>query len=155
MIVIGIVGGIGSGKSLVARAMQELGGYLIQADQLGHAALEQPDVKSQLVARWGDSVLDDQETADRKQIGRRKIGDHQTDKDHDQWSEPYIDLKVRQKPRRRVNKSLRHPADLKTKTPDLAKRIRVGVIKYQPQDHKRQKGEEQAPAHKPNDRIYS
>ena len=56
---IGIVGGIGSGKSAVADAMRQLGGHLIAADQLGHEALRQPDIKAQLVERWGTRILDD------------------------------------------------------------------------------------------------
>ncbi len=68
--IIGIVGGIGSGKSLVADAMRELGGHLINADQLGHEALVQPDIKAKLVECWGNAILDDRGHADRKKIGR-------------------------------------------------------------------------------------
>lgn len=68
--IIGIVGGIGSGKSLVAEAMQALGGHLIVADHLGHEALEQPDIKAMLVARWGTAILDPDGKASRKAIGR-------------------------------------------------------------------------------------
>jgi len=66
---IGIVGGIGSGKSLVANAMQQLGGHLINADRLGHEALEQPDTQARLIERWGPSILKDGKP-DRRQIGR-------------------------------------------------------------------------------------
>src|SRR5262245_20394640 len=68
--VIGIIGGIGSGKSAVADIMQKLGGHLISADQLGHAALLQSDAKAKLVARWGGRILDVQDNPDRKAIGR-------------------------------------------------------------------------------------
>ncbi len=67
---LGIVGGIGSGKSAVADAMRQLGGHLINADQLGHDALRQPDIQAKLVARWGKDILDDQGNPDRKKIGR-------------------------------------------------------------------------------------
>lgn len=67
---IGIIGGIGSGKSLVADAMQSLGGYLISADQLGHEALQQADIKGKLVERWGNEILDERREADRRKIGR-------------------------------------------------------------------------------------
>jgi dephospho-CoA kinase len=66
--VLGIVGGIGSGKSVVADALQKHGGYLIAADQLGHAALRQPDVREKLVRRWGKDVLDCRGEAERKKI---------------------------------------------------------------------------------------
>jgi dephospho-CoA kinase len=73
--VIGIVGGIGSGKSLVADAMGKLGGHVIAADQLGHDALLQPDTKAQLVARWGEEILDNQGIPDRIKIGRIVFSD--------------------------------------------------------------------------------
>jgi dephospho-CoA kinase len=68
--VIGIVGGIGSGKSAVADAMRRLGGRLISADDFGHEALRQPDIKAQLIKRWGNQILDPQGNPDRKMVGR-------------------------------------------------------------------------------------
>ncbi len=67
---IGIVGGIGSGKSTVAAAMERLGGYRINADQFGHEALRQPDIRTALVERWGKIVLDNQGNLDRQKIGQ-------------------------------------------------------------------------------------
>lgn len=67
--VIGIIGGIGSGKSAVAEVMQKLGGCLISADKFGHDAILQPDINSKLVARWGVRILDNQGNPDRKKIG--------------------------------------------------------------------------------------
>ena len=72
---IGIVGGIGSGKSTVAAALQKHGGYLIVADALGHEALRQPDIKAALVKRWGDSILDAAGEVDRKKVGRIVFAD--------------------------------------------------------------------------------
>src|SRR5471032_2979316 len=72
---IGIVGGIGSGKSVVADAMQKLGGHLIAADPLGHEALRQPDIKAKLVDRWGKDILDAQGNPDRKKIGHIVFAD--------------------------------------------------------------------------------
>ncbi len=55
--VIGLVGGIGSGKSAVAGAFARRGAKVIVADALGHEALRQPAIRSQLVARWGPGIL--------------------------------------------------------------------------------------------------
>jgi dephospho-CoA kinase len=66
--IIGIIGGIGSGKSAVADAMQHLGGHLIAADRLGHDALLQPDIKPKVIERWGEAILDNQGNPDRKKI---------------------------------------------------------------------------------------
>jgi dephospho-CoA kinase len=73
--ILGIVGGIGSGKSAVARALESLGGYLINADALGHEALEDPPIKAKLIERWGNGVLDAAGKADRKKIGRMVFSD--------------------------------------------------------------------------------
>src|SRR5829696_8393143 len=68
--VIGILGGIGSGKSLVAAELAEHGGYVIDADRLGHEALRQPDIRAAVVARWGQGVVDAAGEVDRRRLGR-------------------------------------------------------------------------------------
>lgn len=66
--VIGLVGGIGAGKSAAAAALARRGGAVIDADRLGHEALEVPAVKDWLVARWGRGVLKSDGTANRRAI---------------------------------------------------------------------------------------
>jgi dephospho-CoA kinase len=66
--VIGLVGGIGAGKSVAAAALARRGGAVIDADRLGHEALEVPAVKDWLVARWGRGVLKPDGTANRRAI---------------------------------------------------------------------------------------
>ncbi len=56
--VIGLIGGIGSGKSTVARAFARRGAAVIAGDALGHEGLRQPEIRAKLVARWGPGVLD-------------------------------------------------------------------------------------------------
>ena len=55
--VIGLVGGVGSGKSEVARLIVERGGVLVDADRIGHQLLREPGVKGKVRARWGDAVF--------------------------------------------------------------------------------------------------
>lgn len=50
--VIGLVGGIGSGKSAVAAALARRGGRVIDADSLGHAALREPALAERVLTRW-------------------------------------------------------------------------------------------------------
>jgi len=47
-LVIGLVGGVGSGKSEVARLVGERGGVLIDADRIGHELLQEPAVKQRV-----------------------------------------------------------------------------------------------------------
>jgi dephospho-CoA kinase len=67
--VIGLVGGIGSGKSAVAAALVRRGGLLVSGDAAGHEALRQPDIRAAIVRRWGDELLGSD-----GEIVRRKLG---------------------------------------------------------------------------------
>lgn len=55
--ILGLVGGIGSGKSFVARLFAELGAIVLDADRIGHEVLLQPDVKRTARDRWGDAIF--------------------------------------------------------------------------------------------------
>jgi dephospho-CoA kinase len=91
---IGIIGGIGSGKSLVAETMRQFGGYLIAADQLGHEALRQPDIRGHLIARWGNAILDDDRQVDRKKLGRIVFADSADLKALEAQVFPYIEKRI-------------------------------------------------------------
>ena len=54
---IGLVGGIASGKSLVAEQMQAFGGVLLDADLVGHEVLREKEVIDALHRRWGDGII--------------------------------------------------------------------------------------------------
>jgi dephospho-CoA kinase len=67
--VIGLIGGIGSGKSRVADAFAQHGAYVISGDQLGHEGLGQPDIIAQVVGHFGNEVLDDSGNVNRRRLG--------------------------------------------------------------------------------------
>jgi dephospho-CoA kinase len=71
MWVVGIVGGIASGKSLVSRQFREQGARWIDVDRLGHEVLLDPVVRSTLAARWGNSILAADGQVDRAQVAKR------------------------------------------------------------------------------------
>jgi dephospho-CoA kinase len=73
--VIGLIGGIGSGKSRVAAEFARHGAAVISGDQLGHEALRQPDIRDRAIKRWGAGVLDAQGQIDRRALGRRVFAD--------------------------------------------------------------------------------
>jgi len=56
---IGIAGGIGSGKSTVTKLFAELGCAVIDADRIGHEVLRRPEIKAQLTEFWGPGILDE------------------------------------------------------------------------------------------------
>jgi dephospho-CoA kinase len=73
--VIGLIGGIGSGKSLVAAEFARRGGRIVSGDKAGHEALLQPTIREQIVRRFGDEVADPSGAVDRKKLGRRVFAD--------------------------------------------------------------------------------
>jgi dephospho-CoA kinase len=68
--VIGLIGGMGSGKSRVAELFAERGARVVSGDELGHEALRQPEVQRQLVSYWGPGVLNPDGTIDRRGVAR-------------------------------------------------------------------------------------
>ena len=73
--VIGILGGIGSGKSTVAAAFGVLGCAVIEADTLAHGVLNEPEVTAAVVRRFGPAVLTAEGVVDREALGRRVFDD--------------------------------------------------------------------------------
>lgn len=57
--VIGLAGGIASGKSLVANILAELGAGVINADELNHQVLHRDDVRDTVQRWWGQDIYDD------------------------------------------------------------------------------------------------
>jgi len=55
--IIGIAGGIGSGKSFVASLFLELGCLVIDSDEMVRRAYQDPQVRQQLRQWWGDEVF--------------------------------------------------------------------------------------------------
>ena len=77
MKVIGLTGGIGSGKSLVANYFFSLGAEVIDADQLARLAIERGSAGfDQVVATFGDSILKDGDI-DRRALGEIVFADPQ------------------------------------------------------------------------------
>ena len=68
--VIGLTGSIGTGKSEAARQLEALGASIISADQVGHEAYT-PNTEAweQVVAAFGDDILQDDGEIDRRKLG--------------------------------------------------------------------------------------
>jgi dephospho-CoA kinase len=73
--VIGIAGGIGSGKSFVASLFGELGCAVIDSDAQVRAAYQDGGVRSTLRSWWGDEVFLPDGSINRPAIARRVFGD--------------------------------------------------------------------------------
>lgn len=73
--IIGITGGIGSGKSFVACLFGKLGCAVIDADAQVREAYDDPQVRQTLRQWWGDSTFKPDGTLDRAFIARRIFND--------------------------------------------------------------------------------
>jgi dephospho-CoA kinase len=73
--VVGLIGGIGSGKSRVAALLAERGARVLSGDQAGHEALRQPEVRARVVERWGPGVLDARGEIDRRRLAEKVFRD--------------------------------------------------------------------------------
>ena len=71
MKVIGLTGGIGSGKSTVSQYLRELGAVILDADKVGHEAYRPgTEVWREVVAAFGREILTPDGEIDRKKLGR-------------------------------------------------------------------------------------
>ncbi len=66
--VIGLVGGVGAGKSTVAGAFAELGCAVIDADKFGHEVIQTPAVRDAMIERWGTRIVRDDGQVDRSAV---------------------------------------------------------------------------------------
>ena len=75
MKVIGLTGGIASGKSTVSRFLAELGAVIVDADKVGHEAIK-PDTElwREVVAAFGRQVLKPSGDIDRNKLGKMVFG---------------------------------------------------------------------------------
>ncbi|HUE72433.1 MAG TPA: dephospho-CoA kinase [Pirellulaceae bacterium] len=70
MKVFGLVGGVSSGKSLVAACFRELGAMVLDGDKAGHEVLTEPAVIEQLRQRWGDGILSVDGSVSRRTVAK-------------------------------------------------------------------------------------
>lgn len=73
--IIGIIGGLGAGKSTVAQEFAKRQCAIIYADKINHEILAQPKIVAQLVDWWGDRILNAQEAIDRSALAEIVFND--------------------------------------------------------------------------------
>ncbi|NXA40859.1 COASY synthase, partial [Eudromia elegans] len=76
--VIGLTGGTGSGKTSIAKYLEQLGAFLIDADRLGHAVyVPGGPAYAQVVAAFGQEILNEDGTINRKVLGAKVFGNQE------------------------------------------------------------------------------
>lgn len=91
MYVIGLTGGIASGKSTVSRILKRLGAVIIDADDIAHKlAAPQGPLWCVFVNHFGEKVLQADKSLDRRKIGEIVFSDKREKKWIDEVSHPII-----------------------------------------------------------------
>jgi len=92
MKVIGLTGGIGSGKSTVARLLAEKGAVIVDLDRVGHEVLKKgSQAYGQAVGEFGENILKASGEIDRSELGRVVFNSHEALMRLNQIVHPAID----------------------------------------------------------------
>lgn len=73
--IIGILGGIGSGKSTVANEFAKLGCAVVDADKIAHRLLDEAGVREEIVGLFGREILDPAGRIDRGKLAKIVFAD--------------------------------------------------------------------------------
>jgi dephospho-CoA kinase len=91
LLLVGLTGGIGAGKSSVAELLAARGAVIIDADQVARAVVEpgQPAL-DKLVERFGEGILDADGRLDRGALAKLVFGDDEARRDLEAITHPAI-----------------------------------------------------------------
>ncbi len=76
MLKVGLTGGIGSGKSTVARLFAEQGASVVDADDIAHQLSQEPHIIESIRSLFGDSIVRADGALDRKQLAETVFSDN-------------------------------------------------------------------------------
>ena len=69
MVVIGVTGGVGTGKSTVAKMFRDLGAVVLDADAIAHQVMEPKRLAwRKIVSAFGDGILNEDGTVNRRRL---------------------------------------------------------------------------------------
>jgi dephospho-CoA kinase len=95
MKIIGLTGGIGSGKSTAAKFLAELGAEVIDLDKAGHEALSKSGgAYKKAIREFGEAILDEDGNINRAKLGRIVFEDPRALKRLNSITHPVIDKAV-------------------------------------------------------------
>ncbi|MFP6668559.1 MAG: dephospho-CoA kinase [Pirellulales bacterium] len=92
--IIGIIGGIASGKSLATEYFRQLGAAVLDADGVAHEVLSEPDVVAALRERWGDEILDDAGQIERTALAEIVFGSSNSSREELKYLEKLVHARI-------------------------------------------------------------
>ena len=110
MLVIGVTGGVGTGKSTVAAMFKRLGAVVLDADAIAHQVMEPKRVAwRQIVGAFGEEMLNEDQTVNRKRLAARVFHDEPARKRLEQIIHPPV-LRAITRELGRLRRARWHPA---------------------------------------------
>lgn len=98
MYVVGLTGGMGSGKSTVARLLAELGAAVIDADEIAREVVEPGEpALDEIAQRFGHEVLRPDGALDRRALATVVFGDDEARADLEAITHPRIHTRIRER----------------------------------------------------------
>lgn len=95
MFILGLTGGIASGKSTVSRILKELGADIIDADKIaGNIVEPQKDAWKEIVAHFGEEILTKNKSIDRIRLGNIIFNDENEKKILESITHKYIKSEI-------------------------------------------------------------
>jgi len=93
-VVIGVLGGIASGKSYVARRLAGPDGVVLSADDLAHAALAAPGVREEVIRAFGPRVVGADGAIDRAALAAVIFRDTASRRQLEGWIHPWVRARI-------------------------------------------------------------
>ena len=91
MVVIGVTGGVGTGKSTVTKMFQQLGAVALDADVIAHQVMEPKRLAwRQIIKAFGQGVLNEDQTVNRKRLAAVVFADEEQRKRLEGISHPKV-----------------------------------------------------------------
>lgn len=103
MKIIGLVGGVASGKSAVAASLARRGAVVFDADKIGHLVLDEPEVRDELVAHWGPQILGPDGHVSRPAVAAKVFGDAPETVSDRSFLEQSLHPRIRQRIEAQIN----------------------------------------------------
>lgn len=95
MLILGLTGQTGAGKSTVSKILEKYGCYHIDADLVARETIDSDEkVKSELKSRFGEDVIGNDGKVNRKMLGAKAFADPQSTLDLNSITHPAVNKKV-------------------------------------------------------------
>ena len=91
---VGITGGIGSGKSALARMLADLGAHRVDADLVAREVAAEEEVAVRLLAAFGSDLRDGTGQIDRRELGRRALRTAEASRQLDEIMRPPLSAAI-------------------------------------------------------------